>query len=200
MRDTPEAAFAEASAAMDRGEWHGFFACIDRDSLMTIAENGVGRFIAGGDRYAAMFAGLCARNGIPADMPEKLRAAAARIVESAGAMRPAGNPQDRKQMLEDSIRHKAIVDDYRDTLKNIVKASPNIHAFVADLEIALRQETESGSVSTRLFVDETLETVSVSGSSAKGIRRMRGGATEAVSFVRRRGGEWFIKPFTKSRI
>ena len=199
MRETPEAAFAEASAAMVRGDWHGFFACIDRDSLMTIAENGVGRFISGGDRYAATFAGLCVRNGIPADMPEKLRAAAARITESAGAMLTAGIPQDRKKMLEDSIRHKALVDDYRDTLKKIVKASPKIHAFVADLEIALRQETESGSVSTRLFVDETLEAVSVSGSSAKGIRRLRGGATEDVSFVRRRGGEWFIKPFTKSR-
>jgi hypothetical protein len=199
MRDTPEAAFAEASAAMVRGDWHAFFACIDRDSLMTIAENGVGRFIAGGDQYAAMFAGLCARNGIPAEMPDKLRAAAARIVASGHASRTAAPPQDPKAMIADSLRHKALVDDYRDTLKTIVKAAPNIHAFVADLEIALRKETESGSVSTRLFVDETLEAVSISGSTAKGIRRMGGGATEAVSFVRRRGGEWFIKPFTKSR-
>ena len=199
MRDTPEAAFAEASAAMVRGDWHAFFACIDRDSLITIAENGVGRFIGGGDRYAEMFAGLCARNGIPANMPEKLRGAAARILESGNAFRTAGPPKDPKAMIADSLRHKALVDDYRDTLKNIVKASANIHAFVADLEIALRQETESGSVSTRLFVDETLEAVSVNGSSAKAIRRMRGGTTEDVSFVRRRGGEWFIKPFTKSR-
>jgi hypothetical protein len=199
MRDTPEAAFAEASAAMVRGDWHAFFACIDRDSLLTIAENDVGRFINGGDQYAAMFAELCARNGVPAELPDKLRAAAARIVESAKAWRAAGRPQDPTAMIADSLRHKAMVDDYRDAVKSIVKASANIHAFVADLEIALRQETESGSVSTRLFVDETLEDVSVSGSGAKGIRRMRGGATEAVSFVRRRGGEWFIKPFTRSR-
>jgi hypothetical protein len=101
-------------------------------------------------------------------------------------------------MVADSIRHKAVVDEYRAALKNIAKLVPNLHGFTADLEIALRQDSGSGSVSPKLFVDEVLETVTTDGRRARGVRRLAGGTTEEVGFVRR-GEGWFIKPFTKGK-
>ena len=41
-------AFAEARGAMERGDWESFCACLDAETLFRIAENGLGRLLAGG--------------------------------------------------------------------------------------------------------------------------------------------------------
>jgi hypothetical protein len=53
-RATPEDAFAEARAAMERGDRDGFRACLDAGTLLRIAENGVGRLLAGGPATGAL--------------------------------------------------------------------------------------------------------------------------------------------------
>jgi GNAT superfamily N-acetyltransferase len=57
-RATPEEAFTEARAAMERGDWEGVCACLDPETLLRIAENGVGRLLAGGPATGALLAGL----------------------------------------------------------------------------------------------------------------------------------------------
>lgn len=64
-RATPEEAFAEARAAMERGDWEGFCACLDAETLLRIAENGVGRLLAGGPETGALLAGLCREHAVP---------------------------------------------------------------------------------------------------------------------------------------
>jgi len=194
-RGTPEEAFAEASAAMARGDWPAFFACIDRKSLLRIAENGINRFLAGGPAASATFAALCDAQGVAAGRATALQALGARIVASGQAMR-AGARTDPAAMVQNSLQHQKLVTEYRDGVKALAGEAPNLAAFVAALETALRAESGGGSVSSRLFLDETLGEVVVTGNKARATRRMASGATEDVSFAREKG-QWVIKPFAR---
>ena len=194
-RGTPQEAFAEASAAMARGDWPAFFACIDRKSLITIAENGVNRFLAGGPAASATFEALCTAQGVAGNRATALQSLGARIVESGQAMMARART-DPAAMVQNSLQHQKLVTEYRDGVKALVGEAPNLAGFVAALEMALRAESGSGSVSSRLFVDESLDQVVVSGNKARATRRMASGATEEVSFARERG-EWVIRPFAR---
>src|SRR6185295_10758721 len=81
-RATPEEAFAEARAAMERGDWEGVCACLDAETLLRIAENGVARFLAGGPATGALLAGLCREHAVPDEMVVTLRARLQRLAES----------------------------------------------------------------------------------------------------------------------
>jgi len=84
----------------------------------------------------------------------------------------------------------------RKTLKATLKAVPNLSRFTAALERAMRAEGGGGSISSRLFVDEILEGVSITGTRAWATRRSAAGHSEDVGFVRRKG-EWYIRVLGK---
>lgn len=195
-RTTPEEAFAEARAAMERADWDGVFACLDPDDLLKIAENGVSRFLTGGEATADAFTALCGEHDVPGEMVATLHTLLQRIAESARtSVSPAGRSEPGA-MLQQSLRHKQIVDDYRKALKATLKAVPDLARFTAALERALRADGGGGSVSSRLFLDEVLEDVSITGTRAWATRRSRAGHPEDVGFVRRKG-QWYIRVLGK---
>lgn len=195
-RATPEETFAEARGAMERGDWEGVCACLDAETLLRIAENGVGRLLAGGPATAAILAGLCREHAVPDEMVVTLRARLERLAESG---RAAGAPElrsDPRAMVEESLRHKGVVEEYRASLKATLKAVPELARFTAALERALRAESGGGSMSTRLFVGEALEEVSITGTKAWATRRSADGHVEDVGFVRKKDG-WYIRPLAR---
>jgi hypothetical protein len=191
-RATPEEAFAEARAAMERGDWEGFCACLDAETLLRIAENGVGRLLAGGPATGDLLAGLCREHAVP----DALRARLQRLAESGRAAVSPEARLDPRAMVEASLRHKRVVDEYRVSLKSTLKAVPELARFTAALERALRAESGGGSMSTRLFVGEALDEVSITGTKAWATGRSADGHTEGVGFVRKKG-EWYIRPLAK---
>jgi len=195
-RTTPEEAFAEARAAMERGDWDGVFACLDPDNLLKIAENGVARFLMGGEATAAIFTALCAAHDVPGDMVAALHTLLQRITESARVSVSQASRSEPGAMLRQSLRHKQIVDEYRKALKATLKAVPDLARFTAALERALRADGGGGSVSSKLFVDEIVEEVSITGTRAWATRRSAAGHSEDVGFVRRRG-QWYIRVLGK---
>ena len=119
-RTIPEEAFAEARAAMERGDWDGFFACIDPDNVRVVAENGLGRFLMGDETTAARFSTLCREHGVPEAAVSELRGKLQQISDSARAVpaHPAGRleaglREHPAAMREHSLRHVEIVKGYR---------------------------------------------------------------------------------------
>ena len=180
---------------MERGDWEGFCACLDAETLLRIAENGVGRLLAG-PATAALLAGLCREHAVPDEMVVSLRARLQRLAESGRAAVSPEVRSDPRAIVEESLRHKRVVDEYRASLKSTLKAVPELARFTAALERALRAESGGGSMSTRLFVGEALEEVSIAGTKAWATRRSADGHAEDVGFVRRKGG-WYIPPLAK---
>jgi hypothetical protein len=195
-RATPEEAFAEARAAMERGDWEGVYACLDAETLLRIAENGLGRLLAGGPATEALLAGLCREHAVPDEMVVTLRARLQRLAESARVVLSPDVRSDPRAMVEASLRHKGVVDEYRASLKSTLKAVPELARFTAALERTLRAESGGGSMSTRLFVGEALEQVSITGAKAWATRRSADGHVEDVGFARKRDG-WHIRPLAK---
>jgi hypothetical protein len=186
-RTTPEETFAQARAAMERGDWEGVFACLESDNLRRLGENSIAHFMNGGDRAMDAFVALCGEHGVPPDKVSALRSGLQRMAESGRAAIVQGDPA---AMMQQSARHHENVTAYRLALKETLKAAPNLPGFVAALERALG----GVSFSTRLFVDEVVENVQVDGAKAWGIRRGPNGLHEDVGFVRKKGA-WFIRLF-----
>lgn len=168
----------------------------DADTLLRIAENGVGRLLAGGPASGDVLAALCRAHGVPDEMVVTLRALLQRLAESGRAAVSPEIRSDPRAMVEESLRHKRVVDEYRASLKSTLKAVPELARFTAALERALRAESGGGSMSTRLFVGEALEDVSIAGTKAWATRRSGNGHAEDVGFVRRKGA-WYIRPLAK---
>ena len=110
-RTTPEDTFCEAQTAMERGDWDGFFVCLAPDSLVKIAENGIARFLAGGDTTADVFALLCSEHAVPEAMTSELRILLQRIGESARDLVAHSCSSEPETQLRQSLRHKQIVDE-----------------------------------------------------------------------------------------
>jgi len=162
--------------------------------LLRIAENGVGRLLVGGPATGDLLAGLCREHAVPDEMVVTLRARLERLAESGRAAVAPDVRSDPRAMVEESLRHKRVVDEYRESLKSTLKAVPDLARFTAALERALRAESGGGSMSTRLFVGEALEDVSITGTKAWATRRSADGHLEDVGFVRKKGG-WYIRPW-----
>lgn len=193
-RSTPQETFAEAQAAMSRGDWEGVFACLDPDDLVTIANNSVARFMMVSSGPAAdRFNALCAEHGIPAETLTTVRSLAEQITHRAVSVVSSDDPA---AMMEESRRHHQIVLAHRAALKQLVKSAPDIARFTAALERELRVDGGGGSVSPRLFVGESLENVSIEGAKAWASRRVGPGELEDVGFRRRKSG-WVIRLFAK---
>ncbi len=195
-RATPEEAFAEARAAMERGDWDGVCACLDAETLLRIAENGVSRLLGGGPATGILLANLCREHAGPDEIVAALRARLERLAESGRAVVSPEARSNPRTMVEESLRHKRVVDEYRESLKSTLKAVPDLARFTAALERVLRAESGGGSMSTRLFVGEVLEHVSITGTKAWATRRSEDGHAEDVGFVRKKGG-WYIRPLTR---
>ncbi len=74
----------------------------------------------------------------------------------------------------------------------------DLAAFTAKAERLKRATLGGGSVSSALFVGESLVDVRVEGKQATGIRRMASGWSEPIAFVQKRG-QWFIEFWPKRR-
>ena len=68
----------------------------------------------------------------------------------------------------------------------------DLPGFVAALERHTRRTVGGGSVSSDIFVGETLEEVTESGNRARGVRRTERGYEDSVDFVKRKG-RWLIR-------
>jgi hypothetical protein len=174
-RESPEAVFEHARAAMSRGEMTEVFACLDVNDLKKIAENAVNLSIGFGppaaDGMDAMRA-ICRTYGFPLD---DVLAARDRLGTSKEA----------------TMAH-------RDALKRGLASVSDLPRFLGALEGYCRTRYNRGSVSTRLFQDETLLDVRVDGSRATGTRKFSETSSEPVEFVRRKG-EWFVRLIARSR-
>lgn len=168
-RDTPEAAFEQARAAMKRGDLIDVFACLDTGDLKKIAANAVALSLGAGGRPPEEEARrICIEHGFPVD---DLLAAWRRIGEKPGLEATA---------------------NMRDTMKRGLAAVSNLNAFLGALEGYSRRTQGGGSISSRLFQQETLTDVRIDGSRARGVRVYGPGSRDDVEFVQRKG-QWFIK-------
>ena len=192
---TPEQTFAEARAAMERGDWDGVFACLDPADLAKATKNTLNRFMMASGAAADAFLAICAQHGPGEETTRDLKAKLARISESARSMTAGRDPAT---MVRESQRHQQVVKAYQDGVDAALKSVADLARFTAALERAIRADGSGGSVSSNLFVSETLEGVLVEGSRAWATRRMPGGATEDVGFVRRKGA-WYIRLMARRR-
>lgn len=195
-RTTPEEAFAEARAAMQRADWDSVFACLAPDNVLKIAKNSVAHFLMGDEKVAHLFTALCREHAVPDEMVVALRVLLQRMAESGRASVSAMASSEPGAMLQQSLRHKQIVEEYQKSLKGMLEAVPSLSRFAAALEREMRAATGGGSVSSKLFVDELLEEVSITGTKAWATRRTATGHSEDVGFVRRKG-EWYIRVFAR---
>jgi hypothetical protein len=192
---TPEQTFAEARAAMERGDWDGLFACLDPADLAKATMNTVNRFLMAGGAAGDAFLQICAQHGPGEATVRDLKTKLARISESARTMTAGRDPAT---MVAESRRHQEVVKAYQQALDDALKSVADVAHFTAALERAIRADGSGGSVSSNLFVGETLEGVSIDGSKAWATRRMSAGATEEVGFSRRKGA-WYIRLTARRR-
>lgn len=173
--ETPQAAFEHARAAMLRGDLFEVFACLDPNDLKRVAANAValslGSRIDVADEEVHR---ICAEHRFPL---EDLLQARRRVVQMPG----------REATM-----------NQRDTMKRGLAALPNLPGFLAALEGYSRRSSGGGSISERLFQNETLTDVLVEGSRAWGTRVHGPGSSEAVEFVRRKG-RWYVKLIARPR-
>ena len=187
---SPATVFDDARAAMERGDWNAFFACLDRDALVRIAENSFKGLI---NRDTAWLRALCAEFSFPADVIDRLQGVEqtmARLAEEKLKLAfSATMPANAAEIL---LGHRHAFREYEKILTRALKSVPDLPAFTAALERRMRAVVGGGSISATMFVGETLEDVVVEGKKAWATRRMSEGWTEDIGFVEK-GGAWYIK-------
>ena len=142
-------------------------------------------------------AALCIEHAFPAEAIEELRIRASEIMESAKTMLNAARATsdvavDVETQRLNSQRYQQLVLGYAKCLKDALKSVPNLARYTAALERQMRAVTGRGSVSSRLFVGETLHDVVVEGKRAWATRRDTGNRAEDIGFVQKRG-TWYIR-------
>jgi len=174
-RESPEAAFEQARAAMSRGDLLEVFACLDVNDLKRVAENAVALSLGAQiDTADDEVRQICHDYGFPLD---EILAARRRIMQSPG--------------IEATMGH-------RDAMKRGLAAVSNLPAFLGSLERYSRRVSGGGSISMRLFQNETLTDVHIDGSRAWGTRLHGPGSSDDVEFVRRKS-QWYIKLISRRR-
>jgi hypothetical protein len=175
-RETPQAAFEHAQAAMLRGDLFEVFACLDVNDLKRVAANAVALSLGAGiDDADEEVRRICNEHSFPLD-----------DLMSAGrcVMQMPGREATMNQ---------------RDTMKRGLAAVPNLPAFLAALEGYSRRVSGGGSISMSLFQNETLTDVQVEGSRAWGTRVHGSGSSDDVEFVQRKG-QWYVKLIARPRV
>jgi hypothetical protein len=175
-RETPQAAFEHAQAAMLRGDLFEVFACFDVNDLKRVAANALALIL--GTRIDAAeeeVRRICGEHRFPLD---DLLSARRRVMQMPG--------------MEATTNQ-------RDTMKRGLAAVSNLPAFLAALEGYSRRVSGGGSISARLFQNETLTDVQVEGSRARGTRVHRSGSGDDMEFVQRKG-QWYVKLIARPRV
>jgi hypothetical protein len=191
---TPEDVFRLAQEAMRRGDWEAFFALLSLPDLQRLAAFGVAA-TTGSD--GAELRALCLRHDAPTADLDHVQHLALQVIESAGAILHSG-AVSAEETLERSIAHRDLVRAQSAAITTCVASMRKLPTFVAAVERLRRERHGGGSVSSTLFVDETLLNVVVTGDRAVGTRRRPRGADEPIAFVRRRG-RWQIVLFARPR-
>jgi hypothetical protein len=175
-RETPQAAFEHAQAAMLRGDLFEVFACLDVNDLKRVAANAValslGAHIDDADEQVRR---ICDEHRFPLD---DLLSARRRVTQMPG--------------MEATMNQ-------RDTMKRGLAAVSNLPAFLATLEGYNRRVSGGGSISMRLFQNEALTDLHVEGSRAWGTRVHGSGSSDDVEFVQR-NGQWYVKLIARPRM
>lgn len=86
--------------------------------------------------------------------------------------------------------------DYKTSLSAALKSIQKLAQFVAALERHNRDSIGGGSVSSRLFVGESLVDVEIEGKRAWATRQINKDYTEDVGFIYKKG-KWFIRLFVR---
>ncbi|MCX6520335.1 MAG: hypothetical protein NTZ21_06705 [Actinobacteria bacterium] len=188
---SPDEVFHTAQQAMVRGDWEVFFRCLTRARLQAIATMVIPMV---GDDPAGRFADLCRTHGVSDDRLDAVRDAGAAVVVSAQRARAADVPTE--QMLAESQRHRELVTAHTRATKVCVQAIADLAAFVAASERYRRETSGGGSISSHMFVDETLTDVVITGTKASGVRNFPRGQSEGLAFALERG-EWRIGGATR---
>ncbi len=189
---SPDEVFLTAQQAMVHGDWETFFRCLTRSRLRGIAMMVIPMV---GDDAADGFTDLCRAYGMSDDLLAAVKMAGAAVI--ASAQRSRGTAVPPELMLADSYRHRELVAAHTKTIGACVKTIVDLAAFVAASERYRRDRSGGGSVSSQMFLDETLTDVVITGAKAVGVRRFPRGHSEGLAFALERG-EWRIGGPTRS--
>lgn len=185
---SPADTFAAAQRAMVAGDWETFFRTVATKDLRRLAAMGLGVAIG---PHADAAAEQLAVHGIDADTLAPLRDIAAQLTASAAAVGGEVTPEEQHAR---SLAHRDLVKALETTTRDIAAHAPDLPGLVAAIERFRRATESGGSVSSRLFLDETLTDVVVSGIKATAMRRYPNGTADPVRFVVERG-EWRVSIF-----
>jgi hypothetical protein len=175
-RETPQAAFELSQAAMLRGDLFEVFACLDVNDLTRVAANAVAQSLGARiDDADDEVRRICDEHRFPLD---DLLSARRRVMQMPG--------------MEATMNQ-------RGTMKRGLAAVSNLPAFLAALEGYSRRVSGGGSISMRLFQNETLTDMQIEGSRAWGRRVQGSGSSDDVEFVQRKG-QWYIKLIARPRV
>jgi len=186
-------AFAAAGKAVEAGDWLGLFRRLTPASLSRVAANTV-LFLIREPELRAETLALLEERGEPTAPVEAVLELQERMLVSAQAI--AANTSDAVAMMEVSSKHRLLVKEHEKAQKAIVKSWKDRSATAAALEALMCARSDSGSVSSTLFVAETLSGLEVGDNRARAVRVARGQEIAPVSFERRRDG-WLIHLFAK---
>lgn len=167
------AVFQAAQGAVAAGDWETLFGLLDESALQAIGGNSL-LWLASQDQ--ALWAEF------PSLAVEELRDHTFRILESAKRVRAA--PMD----MGLSLAHRDLVKKQNAWLKRAVKGQA---PALGRIESLRRRLGVGGSVSSQLFLNESLQDVVVQGHKAVATRVYASGSSEKLQFVRR-GEEWKI--------
>jgi hypothetical protein len=189
-RETVEGTFAAAQSAIEQGDWETFFACLDNRSLLKIAKNSL-QGILNSDTSQA----ILNEYGVAIASIQPLRAKVQSLAASAAVVVATTDPALRMQQ---SLHHKQLVDEYDQSLEDLLKAVADLPGFTAALERAMRALVGGGSVASDMFMGESLQDISIEGKTAWGVRRTSRGDCQDLKFVQRRG-RWYIQLLARGR-
>lgn len=194
--ESPESVFAAAQGAMERGDWEAFFSCLDRTDLMRLAAMG----IPVDEEADSIEFRQCVEYGIPIEELNAVKSLADEIRVSSCAMMTEreSSSSGQQEILQRSLHHRDLVKLFGKAIETCLRSVTDIAAFTAMAERRKRAKLGGGSVSSRLFIGETLADVIVEGKKASGTRLMKGGWKEPIRFVQKKG-RWYIKFMPKSR-
>jgi hypothetical protein len=195
-RTSPTGAFTVAQTAMQQGDFATFFSCLDRTDLIGIARNSVNMLL-----NTASFAALCIEHDLALELVQELQ----RLSNSL--TRSAQNYPSQEQFPHDpaayyaavgaySSQHQNLVSAYDKALVQLLKSVPNLPAVTAALERHMRSIVGGGSISSELFVGESLSDLVIEGSRAWATRADGTGWKEDIGFIQKKG-TWYIRLLAK---
>ena len=181
--ESPTAVFEAAQRAMTARDWEAFFGCLDRRDLLRLGELAFG--------LGAAMDAVCLEHGVSAAQLARVSALTGHLQGSAQASLKAWR-EKTPGYQELSEGHRALLEARQEAIQTALASVTDLTSFNARAERFKRATLGGGSVSSTMFVGETLHDVLVEGGKATGFRRVPRGSEVPIAFVRRKGA-WFIK-------